>query len=94
MPECDGFFDRLGIAFDPAEEDAAVHAAWSEIYRDRDYSKFLIQCWFDTTYPPEMPQTESRPYSRTRMSLYLKSTPYATFEELLEVQPRRSDGND
>jgi len=94
MPECDGFFNQNNVPFQPEAEDQAVHVAWRLWYSDPHYAKFLIQCWFDTTYRDQRPTEQHRSYARTRMSLYLKSTPYATFEELLTVQPRRNDGDD
>lgn len=94
MPECDGFFDQNNIPFEPGNEDFAVHTAWVMWYTDPHYAKFLIQCWFDTTYRGQRPQEEQRPLARTKMAEYLAASPWKSFEELLERTPEDQDGND
>lgn len=86
MTECDGFFDQNNIPFEAGFEDLAVHIAWRLWYSDPHYAKFLIQCWFDTTYRGQRPVEEQRPLARTKMSEYLKTTPFRSYEELLEAQ--------
>lgn len=86
MPQCDGFFEENGIPYLDSFADEAVHAVWRTFYRDRVYAKFLIMCWYDTTYLNIPGTEERRPESRTQMSRYLETTPFRSFEDLLEAK--------
>lgn len=82
MADCDGFFE--GIPFEPEYQDAAVHFVWSADFYDPAYKKWLITCWFDTTYGTWNGNRFDLGASRTEMSRYLASTPYSTYEELID----------
>lgn len=84
MPECDGFFDEAGIPFEPEFEDAAVYAVRSADFYDPVYKKWLILCWFDTTFGQWNGSRFDLKNSRSKMSKFLSSTIYDSFEELIE----------
>ena len=84
MPDCDGFFDAENIPFEPQFQDAAVYAVWSADFFDPAYKKWLILCWFDTTYGTWNGNRYDLRNSRSEMSAWLKANGYATFEAFLE----------
>lgn len=83
MPDCDGFFQQEGIPFHPDYQDAAVYAVWSADFHDPGYKKWLIQCWFDTTYGEWDGNRFRLLDSRAKMAENLARTTFSTFEELL-----------
>lgn len=86
MPDCDGIFEIYNIPFEPQYADIAVHAVWYNFYTDIWYAKFLIQCWFDNTYGSYNATRFDYKDSRVQMANYLRSTPFRTYEELLETR--------
>lgn len=89
MTECDGFFDNEGIPFEPPFEDAAVRAVKTADFYDPPYKKWLIICWFDTTYGNWTGNRFDTGDSRVRMAKYLSGTKYTTYEQLL-LDPREA----
>ena len=90
MPACDGFFEDEGIPYLPEYQDAAVYAAWTADFHSPQYKKWLILCWFDTTYGEWNGPRFSLRDARAKASEYLKQTPYSTFEELLDAPELRT----
>lgn len=84
MENCDGFFEALGIPYLPSFEAAAVYAVRSSDIADRDYKKWLILCWFDTTFGTYSGARFFLNDSREQMSAFLKESGYNTFEDLLD----------
>jgi hypothetical protein len=84
MNECDDFFSNLGIPFAEDAEDAAIAAVRQADFYDPNYKKWLIICWYDTTFGEWQGSRYVLLDSRVRMSSYLSKTPYRTFEDLLE----------
>lgn len=82
---CDEYFERESIPYEPAYEDAAVYNVRSNPDLDPQYKKELIICWFDTTYGEWNGSRYNLNDSRAQMSKFLKSTKYATFEELIQA---------
>ena len=89
MTECDGFFDNEGIPYEPSFQDAAIYAVRSADFYDPQYKKWLILCWFDTTFGTWNGFRYDLKDSRSQMSRWLTANNYATFEALLEEAPRR-----
>ena len=85
MADCDGFFDGEGIPFEPAFADAAVRAVKVADFHDPAYKKWLIICWFDTTYGNWEGSRFHIRDSRAKMSQYLAQTTFSNFESLLEA---------
>jgi hypothetical protein len=85
MENCDGFFENEGIPYEPRFEDAAVRAVLSADFYDPQYKKWLIICWFDTTFGSQQGSRFDLGESRTMMSLYLKNSPYATYEQMIDA---------
>lgn len=81
--ECDGFFDNEGIPFKPEFEDAAVRAVRAADFYDPQYKKWLIICWYDTTFGEWNGTRFDLKQSRARMADYLRSTDFDTYEQLL-----------
>ncbi len=81
MPECDGWFDAEGIPFEIQYQDAAVYAVWSADFFDPEYKKWLILCWFDTTYGTWEGLRYNVRDSRTQMAAWLTRNNYQNFEE-------------
>lgn len=84
MNDCDGWFDERGIPYESSFEDAAVSEVYSWDHYDPAYKKWLIQCWFDTTYGQWNGSRFDLKESRQMMALYIRNSPYATFEELID----------
>lgn len=84
--ECDGYFAPYGIPFDDAYQDEAVHTVRSDGTLSDNEKKWLILCWFDNTYGEWNGSRFDMRNSRAMMSAFLRSTPYATFEELFAAQ--------
>lgn len=82
--ECSGYFDGTGIEFVPSYQDAAVYWVRSDPQLNWLEKKELILCWFDTTYGRWNGFRYDLRDARQQMSAFLKSTPYASFEELLQ----------
>lgn len=92
MPsECDDFFSEASVPFDPAYQDEAVSAVYHADFYDPPYKKWLIICWFQTTYQ-EWNGTafNTRPASQA-MSSYLKTKKRATFEDILNDTEPQND---
>lgn len=83
--DCDGFFTELGIPFLEAFADEAVRAVYTADFYDPSYKKWLIICWFDTTYGTWTGSRFALNDSRAKMSEYLAQTTYSSFEELLDA---------
>lgn len=83
MADCDGFFEEAGIPFLPQYADAAVRAVRAADFHDAPYKKWLIICWFDTTFGTWTGPRFDANNSRVMMAGYLATTPYTTYEELL-----------
>lgn len=83
MADCDGFFDERGIGYGEEWEDAAVYAVRSADFYDPAYKKWLIICWYDTSYGQWNGSRFNLKDSRAKMSHYLGTTSYNTFEELI-----------
>jgi hypothetical protein len=81
MANCDGFFDAEGIPFEPPYQDAAVYTVWSADFFDPEYKKWLILCWFDTTYGEWQGLRYNLRDSRAQMSAWLERNNIRTFEE-------------
>lgn len=90
MADCDGFFDNEGIPFTPGFDDAAVRAVRIADFHDPTYKKWLILCWFDTTYGVWDGLKYSLRNSREKMREYLATTEYKTFEELISDNERQN----
>lgn len=84
MPDCDGFFKRLGIPYEEDFADAAVHAAWVNFYFDPFYVKWLITCWFDTCFAIYNDSELDLSVARHQMAEYIRKSPYRSFEDLIE----------
>lgn len=82
MP-CDGYYESAGIPYEPAYADNAVYWTRSDPNLGWGEKKQLIICWFDTTYGEWNGSRYDMKDSRAQMSIFLKSTKYATFEELI-----------
>lgn len=91
MAECDGFFDAEGIPFESAFEDAAVRAVKVADFHDPEYKKWLILCWFDTTYGQWNGSRFDLNDSRVQMAKYLAGTSYTTYEALLSDTADKQD---
>ena len=83
MENCDGFFEGEGIPYEPEYEDAAVRAVKVADFHDPAYKKWLIICWFDTTYGEWTDATFDMRDARAKMSDYLARTSYSNYEQLL-----------
>ena len=92
MAECDGFFDEAGIPFEPEYQDAAVYAVWSADFYDPPYKKWLILCWFDTTYGQWNGNRYDLKNSRVTMADFLSKSKYGTYEELIASKYPPSGG--
>lgn len=84
--ECDGYFDGTGIEFHPNYEDQMVYYVWSDPNEGYDYKKWLILCWFDTTFGQWNGFRYDLKNSRVKMSQFLTNSRYATFEEIFEAK--------
>jgi hypothetical protein len=89
MADCDGFFDNEGIPYKDEFQDAAVRAVLSADFYDPGYKKWLIQCWFDTTYGEWQGSRFDLKDSRDKMSNYLAGQPQSTYEALIEAKQKR-----
>lgn len=87
MPDCDGFFNDAGIPFEPPFQDAAVRAVWTADFYDPIYKKWLIRCWFDTTYGAIENGRFDRRTSPDEMKAWLRANKYVSFEQFLETEP-------
>ena len=87
MSNCDNFFRDLGIGFTPDLQDTAVYAVRRQPGYDRSYKKWLILCWFDTTYGHWNGSRFDMGVSRSLMSDFLKHTGYDSFETFLDDTP-------
>lgn len=85
MPDCDGFFGDL--PFRPEFQDEAIRLVRTADFYDPAYKKFLIQCWFDTTYGEWNGSRFDLKTSRDEMAKYLRSTAYRSYEEMLTDSP-------
>ena len=85
MSECDGWFDERGITFTIGNDDVAVRAVLSWDHFDPPYKKWLIMCWFDTTYGSWNGSRYDLKDSRVQMAKYLNSTKFPTYEKLIEA---------
>lgn len=83
MAECDGFFDAEGIPFKPEYEDAAVRAVRAADFFDPYYKKWLIICWFDTTFGSWDGTRYDTNNSRSEMARYLTASNYSSYEAML-----------
>lgn len=89
MAECDGFFDEAGIPFEEPYEDAAIRAVYTADFYDPQYKKWLITCWFDTTYGVWDGSRFDLKNSRVQMATFIRQTKYATFEELIDANQEK-----
>ena len=90
MPECDGFFDNMGIPFEEGYQDDAVRAVMIQGDLSPSDKKNLIICWFDVTNGYWEGNRFHLGESRAKMAEYLATTPYRTYEEFLAVNPEES----
>ena len=84
MP-CDGYYESANIPYLPEYADNAVYWTRSDPNLSWMEKKQLILCWFDTTYGSWNGSRFDLNDSRAQMSKFLKSTKYATFEELIQA---------
>lgn len=86
MSDCDGFFDIEGIPFEPAWEDRAVRAVLQADFYNPPYKKYLIQCWFDTTYGVWNNLHVDLTLARGKMTEYLRASGFTTYEQMIEPE--------
>jgi hypothetical protein len=84
MPNCDGYFDTHGIQFEPEYQDIAVRQVRADPDLDLTYKKWMILCWFDTTYGQWQGPHFRQYRARAIMTEYLFNSKYATFEQMLD----------
>lgn len=85
MPgECSGYFDGSGIEFHPSYQDAAVYWVRSDPHLNWIEKKELILCWFDTAFGQWNGFRYDLKDSRSKMSAFLKTAGYDSFEQLLQ----------
>lgn len=89
MPDCDGFFARWQIDFDPVWEDTAVYTVWRELGREPNYAKSILLCWFDMTYGAYRGMTFDRKPASDAMKAFLSRHSYASFEEIFDSKTVR-----
>ncbi len=84
MSECDGIFDREGIPFENAFQDVAVRFIRSHPDLTTFEKKEYIICWFDVTYGIWNGSRFDLRDSRVKMSQWLTTNHYRTFEDYLQ----------
>ena len=83
MPECEGFFGD--IPFEEYYQEEAVYLVLSADFYDPKYKKWLIQCWFDTTYGSLYATRFNLNDSRVRMAAWIRTTSHRTYEDLIDA---------
>jgi len=86
MPNCDGWFDTAGIPFLPEFQDAAIRAVRVADFHDDRYKKWLIFCWFDTTYGTWNGSRFDLNPSRSAAREYLQESGFADFEQMISTK--------
>ena len=82
MENCDGFFDNEGIPYLASFQDAAIRAVKTADFYNPPYKKWLILCWFDTTYGEWNGNKFNNTASRAAMSAWLAENKYDNFEQI------------
>lgn len=83
MAQCDGFFDAEGIPFLEGWENRAVRAVLTADFYDPPYKKFLITCWFETTYGVWNGPTFDRTRASDQMREFLATSPFRNYEDMI-----------